>query len=70
MVVVCSRAEHHHLGPDADVYCLSQISARQFNFVSFLFPHQVHKIKSDAIWDVCLSVCLYVSSVKLLHGLR
>jgi hypothetical protein len=33
MVIVCSRAEHHHLGPDADVFCLSQISAGQFNFV-------------------------------------
>ena len=58
MVIVGSRATHerHHLGPDADVFCLSKISAGEFNFASFLFPHQVRKIRSDAIWDVCLSV--------------
>jgi len=68
MVNVCSRAihEHHHFGPDADVFCLSQIIAGQFNFASFLFPHEVHKIRSDAIWDVSL----YVSSVKLVNGPR
>ena len=68
MVIVRSRATHeyyHHV-PDADVFCLSKINAGEFNFASFLFPHQVHKIRSDAIWDVCL----YVSSVKLMNGLR
>ena len=67
MVIMCSCAihEHHHLGPDADVFCLSKISAGQFNVAFFLFPHEVHKIRSDVTWDVCL----YVSSVKLVNGL-
>lgn len=54
-ILVCSRAihEYHHLGPDADMFFLSKISVGQFNFVSFLFPHEVHKIRNDAMWDVC-----------------
>jgi hypothetical protein len=58
--------EHQHLGPDADVFCLSKISVRQFDFVSFLFPHEVHTIRSETVWYVCL----YVSFVKLVNGLR
>jgi hypothetical protein len=31
-----------------------RVGSMNINFVSFLFPHQVHKIRSDAKWDVCL----------------
>jgi hypothetical protein len=49
--MICSRTmrEPHDHGPDADVFCLSKSGVRQFNFASFLFPHEVYKINSNAL---------------------